>query len=111
MRRHEDWSSVLQSRLQNSYATGEVELNRAPRLPIPAGRRNSPPAHAATPSRAAKSDALLRLRKVIELELKRGCDDGAVIGGLDGFLSVARQDLVAEAAIESAPHLTKGYAD
>jgi hypothetical protein len=39
-----------------------------------------------------ESEALVRFRKVLELELKRGCDDRAVIGGIDKFLSVARAD-------------------
>ncbi len=39
-----------------------------------------------------ESEAVVRFRKVIELELSRGCDDGAVIGGIDGFLTNARQD-------------------
>jgi ATP-dependent DNA helicase RecG len=51
-----------------------------------------------------------RLRKVLELELKRGADDGAVIGGLDQFLRTARQDKAVEALIDAAPGLGSGYA-
>jgi ATP-dependent DNA helicase RecG len=51
-----------------------------------------------------------RLRKILELELKRGADDGAVIGGLDQFLRTARQDNAVDALIDAAPNLPEGYA-
>lgn len=57
------------------------------------------------------SDALLHFRKVVELELKRGCDDGAVIGGLDRFLSLARKDKDVAGLLSRAPRLARSYAD
>src|SRR3972149_6359246 len=67
-----------------------------------------PPARRA-PSRSAESEAVLRFRKVLELELRRGCDDGAVIGGGDRFLAIARQDRGVAALIDAAPALATGY--
>jgi ATP-dependent DNA helicase RecG len=54
---------------------------------------------------------MLRFRKVIELELRRGCDDGAVIGGMDRFLQVARQDPHVASTIESTAGPAKAYRD
>jgi ATP-dependent DNA helicase RecG len=50
-----------------------------------------------------ESEAVVRFRKVIELELRRGCDDGAVIGGIDGFLANARQDKGVAGMIDAMP--------
>jgi ATP-dependent DNA helicase RecG len=50
-----------------------------------------------------------RFRKVIELELRRGCDDGAVIGGIDALLANARQDRDLAALLAAAPGLDHGY--
>src|SRR3989304_4731784 len=61
------------------------------------------------PARSAESEAVIRFRKVLELELRRGCDDGAVIGGVDRFLAIARQDRGVAALIDAAPALAKGY--
>jgi ATP-dependent DNA helicase RecG len=47
---------------------------------------------------------------VLEYELRRGCDDGAVIGGLDRFLALARGDKAAAAFIAKAPRPAKSYA-
>ena len=41
----------------------------------------------ARPARQPGPEAVLRVRKIFELELRRGCDVGAVIGGLDRFLA------------------------
>ena len=61
------------------------------------------PARSGTPARPApESEALLRFRKIIELELRRGCDDGAVIGGLDRFLTNARSDKAIASVIDAA---------
>jgi ATP-dependent DNA helicase RecG len=52
---------------------------------------------------------VLRLHKVLELELRRGADDGAVIGGIDRFLANARSDKNVEALLNGAPALPHGY--
>jgi ATP-dependent DNA helicase RecG len=49
----------------------------------------------------SESEAVARFRKVVELELRRGCDDGAVIGGIDAFLKNARQDKGVAAMIDA----------
>jgi ATP-dependent DNA helicase RecG len=54
---------------------------------------------------------MLRFRKVIELELRRGCDDGAVIGGMDRFLEVAKQDRQVASIIESTTGPSNPYRD
>ena len=41
--------------------------------------------------RRAPDEPLVRLRKVLQLERKRGAKDSAVMGGLDGFLLTMRQ--------------------
>ena len=56
-----------------------------------------------------ESEAVVRFRKVIELELRRGCDDGAVIGGIDRFLEIARQDKGVAGMIAGAPKPGKAY--
>jgi ATP-dependent DNA helicase RecG len=61
------------------------------RTPARRGPGNSP----------AESDALVRFHKVLELELKRGCDDRAVIGGIDRFLANARTDKDVRSVIEA----------
>jgi ATP-dependent DNA helicase RecG len=48
-----------------------------------------------------ESEAVVKFRKVIELELRRGCDDGAVIGGIDKFLDVARQDKAVASMVDA----------
>jgi ATP-dependent DNA helicase RecG len=48
---------------------------------------------------------------VIELELRRGCDDGAVIGGMDRFLEVAKQDAQLASMIDSTVRPSKPYRD
>ena len=52
----------------------------------------SPARRSANASSRPESEAVVKFRKVLELELRRGCDDGAVIGGIDGFLADARHD-------------------
>jgi ATP-dependent DNA helicase RecG len=64
-------------------------------------RRSSPNARS-----RPESEAIVRFRKVIELELRRGCDDGAVIGGIDGFLKNARQDKGIAGMIDAMPSTT-----
>ena len=74
-----------------------------------------PPVRRANPARpgaaatARPSEAVLRFRKVLELEQRRGADDGAVIGGIDRFLANARADKGVEAVLNGAPPLPKGY--
>lgn len=68
------------------------------------------PARNANRTRPAESDAVTRFRKILELELRRGADDGAVIGGLERFLSTASQDIDVAALIASVPKLAGGYA-
>ena len=68
-----------------------------------------PPARRGASTRSPESEAVLRFRKVLELEARRGCDDGAVIGGVDRFLAIARQDSGVAALIDAAPALAKGY--
>jgi ATP-dependent DNA helicase RecG len=77
-------------------------LNRVANRRTPA--RRGPPA-----TRSADSEALVRFRKIVELELRRGCDDGAVIGGMDQFLRGARQDRDIGALVKAAPALTRAY--
>jgi ATP-dependent DNA helicase RecG len=53
----------------------------------------------------------VRLRKVLGLELKRGCDDRAVIGGIDRFLANAVTEAPVAALLAAAPGLPDaGYA-
>ena len=68
----------------------------------PAVRKTSP--------RAAESEAVIRFRKVLDLELRRGCDDGAVIGGLDRFLALARADKGVAGLLAAAP-AAKAYGE
>mgnify|MGYP007054700997 CR=1 FL=1 len=67
------------------------------------------PARNASKARPPESDAVVRLRKILDLEQKRGCDDGAVMGGLDQFLRIAAEDSQVSALIEAAPKLAQGY--
>src|SRR4051812_49413650 len=87
-------------------------MNRvAPHKP-PVRRANTtrPAAPGAASARAASvSEAVVRMRKVLELELRRGCDDGAVIGGVDRFLATQRTDKQVAAVLDAAPKLTSGY--
>ena len=78
-------------------------MNRAVN-PKPPARRD------ASSARRAPSEAVTRLRKVLDLEMRRGCDDQAVIGGLDQFLRVASQDKDVAALLKAAPKLDRGYA-
>ena len=81
--------------------------------------RRTPARSGPAASSRTESEALIRFRKVIDLELKRGCDDRAVIGGIQlekksGGRS--RRSLVSNAfdALEKLRHetLTAGeYAD
>lgn len=72
-----------------------------------------PPVRRANPARpgasARPSEAVLRFRKILELELRRGADDGAVIGGIDRFLANARADKGVEAVLNGSPPLPQGY--
>jgi len=52
------------------------------------------------------SEGAQLLRKVMELELKRGCDDGAVI---DRYLAGARRDKPLAALLDRAPLAAGGY--
>ncbi|HLG11266.1 MAG TPA: ATP-dependent DNA helicase RecG [Dehalococcoidia bacterium] len=61
------------------------------------------------PGSRAESEAVVRFRKVVELELRRGCDDGAVIGGIDRFLAVAKQDKGVAGMIAGATSPGKAY--
>jgi ATP-dependent DNA helicase RecG len=78
------------------------KVNRVARARPPA-RRGAPAGESTQP------DAVTRLKKVLDLELKRGCDDSAVIGGLDRFLQNARTDRSVAAFLDQAPRLAKGY--
>ncbi|MPZ48978.1 MAG: ATP-dependent DNA helicase RecG [Dehalococcoidia bacterium] len=69
------------------------------------------PARRGPASRSTESEGLVRFRKVLDLELRRGCDDGAVIGGIDRFLSIAKQDKGVISLINAAPSLGKPYAE
>jgi hypothetical protein len=73
-----------------------------------------PPVRRANPARPGAasfrpSEAVVRFRKVLELEQRRGADDGAVIGGIDRFLANARADKGVEALLNGAPPLPNGY--
>jgi ATP-dependent DNA helicase RecG len=71
--------------------------------------RRTPARRGPDASSRTESEALVRFRKVLELELKRGCDDRAVIGGIDRFLENARADKDVRAVIE-ANEAPKPYA-
>ncbi|HLF78238.1 MAG TPA: ATP-dependent DNA helicase RecG, partial [Dehalococcoidia bacterium] len=85
-------------------------MNRFARPQTPARQASNarPPARTAT-SRQPAGEAVLRFHKVLELELRRGCDDGAVIGGIDRFLPIASQDRSVAAVLTGAPALEQGY--
>lgn len=71
--------------------------------------RRTPARSGPTQGARTESDALSRFRKVLELELKRGCDDRAVIGGIDKFLDTARADKDVAALIDASA-VKKTYA-
>src|SRR5687767_11001553 len=71
---------------------------------------NSPVRTGRASRTATPSEAVVKLRRIFELELRRGCDDGAVIGGLDRFLSIAKQDKGVVALLAKASPVAKGYA-
>ena len=68
------------------------------------------PAKSARPARQPEPEAVLRLRKIFELELRRGCDDGAVIGGLDRFLANVQANKEVTAMLARGPGLSDSYA-
>lgn len=72
------------------------------RVPPPARRGRASPG-------AVEPEPVTRLKRVLELELKRGCDDSAVIGGLDRFLENARNDPATATFLDQAPVLARGY--
>src|SRR3954470_16422932 len=82
-------------------------MNRVVSQRPPVRRKN--PARPGVIGSARPSEAVLRFRKVLELEQRRGADDGAVIGGIDRFLANARADRGVEALLNGAPPLPKGY--
>jgi len=75
-------------------------LNRVVNRRAPARRTSASP---------PDGEALVRFRKVIGLELRRGCDDRAVVGGMDRFLDVARADKSVAALLAAAPRGEKPY--
>ena len=76
----------------------------------PAAPRNSAARRPSVTGRGpATDDALSRLKRILQFELSKGCDDSAVIGGLDRYLENARQDSRAAALLKRAPPLTRGY--
>jgi ATP-dependent DNA helicase RecG len=80
-------------------------LNRAP------APRPSPRPALARPAVPRLPEAVQRLRRVLELELRRGCDNGAVIGGLDRFLAHARSEPAVVQVLALAADLgARGYA-
>src|SRR6266545_7616072 len=84
-------------------------VNRFARPQTPVRRAGARPAVGAPSNRQPAGEAVVRFRKVIELEIRRGCDDGAVIGGIDRFLPNARADRGVAALIDAAPVLEQGY--
>src|SRR6266540_2722554 len=85
--------------LVNCFARPQTPVRRAtarPKAGAPSGRQPA-------------GEAVVRFRKVIELEIRRGCDDGAVIGGIDRFLPNARADRGVAGLIDAAPVLEQGY--
>ena len=72
---------------------------------------NRPPARSRVvrPARP-EPEAVVLLKKVLDLELRRGCDDRAVVGGLDRYLERARKDRPTRALLAKAPPLAAGYA-
>jgi ATP-dependent DNA helicase RecG len=80
-----------------------TQARRPPRAPAAA--------RPAAAGRAASAASTERFRNVLQLELKRGCDNGAVIGGLDRFLANARTDRALARLIDQASALgSAGYA-
>ncbi len=71
--------------------------------------RRTPARSGPSTSSRTESEALIRFRKVLELELKRGCDDRAVIGGIDRFLATAGADKDVKSVIEGSG-VKKSYA-
>ncbi len=72
----------------------------------------TPRPRASAPPRAtapAPSEAVGQLQRILRYELSKGCDDSAVIGGLDGFLGRARTDGGVARLLDQAPKLTQGY--
>ncbi len=89
-------------------------MNRRAATPPRNARSNAAARRRAGPAlrggAAAEPESVLRFRKVLELELKRGCDDSAVIGGLDRFLAVAGGDGVVARLLAAATRLSSAYA-
>ena len=67
------------------------------------------PARGAPRQPAAASDAVGQLRRILQFELSKGCDDSAVIGGLDRYLERVRSDPKVAQALADAPRLARGY--
>ncbi len=76
---------------------------------IRVAKSKAPVRRTATASRPLSSEAVQRFRKVLELELRRGCDDSAVFGGLDQFLRISAQDANVAAILGAEAKLAKGY--
>ena len=79
--------------------------------PMPPARRGAPmrPGRPSPARRAVEPESVLRFRKVLELELRRGCDDVAVIGGVDKFLEIAGRDKDVAALLNGAPSKPSSY--
>jgi len=84
-------------------------VNRFARPQTPVRHATARPAAGAPSNRQPAGEAVARFRKIIELEIRRGCDDGAVIGGIDQFLPNARADRAVAALIDAAPKLEQSY--
>jgi ATP-dependent DNA helicase RecG len=77
-------------------------------------RRASPRTRAGGDSQTGRAssdgpDAAGQLRRILQFELSKGCDDSAVIGGLDRYLERARDDPKAAEMLALAPGLSRGY--
>jgi ATP-dependent DNA helicase RecG len=74
-------------------------------------RSASPRSRAALAARASAppSDAVGQLQRILRYELSKGCDDSAVIGGLDRYLANAAADPAVARLLAGAPRLARGY--
>ncbi|HEY7270373.1 MAG TPA: OB-fold nucleic acid binding domain-containing protein, partial [Dehalococcoidia bacterium] len=54
-------------------------------------------------------EAAAQLQRILRFELNKGCDDSAVIGGLDRYLERASGDSTVATLLARAPKLTRGY--
>jgi ATP-dependent DNA helicase RecG len=69
----------------------------------------SPRPKASAAAAAPPPEAVAQLERILRYELNKGCDDSAVIGGLDRFLERASADPAVAGMLSRAPRLARGY--